>query len=383
MPPSDSASFPRILRIPRSDDPASFALLHVDRTGSDFTIAATEGESPYTGTVRQRQLRKLRAKNYQDSDEEWQRVISYIFGDKSDTTTGNGTLSGIESSASVVGEGDEDKELIITIRKRIQGITQRLGSVSLKQDDEQAIELFNWTGMAVARADVIEDQLSSLRDRYRAAEDTINRLNKQLEDFISAKHQHEEQLMTDFVQLLNEKKLKIRNQQRLLASANVDPEKLSDLQAATFGRRRTPASKSRNSKRSARQMDVEESESDDGFEEMEVDQPQNRRDVQDLDETDDERQSTPQPLEENEETATDDESSASADGKDQDNLDREPRAKQLSARPAMKKSTEPPPRRELPFARRPQAKTDTPEKQSPQRKEAAEDTTGETDDDEL
>lgn len=97
--------------------------------------------------------------------------------------------------------------------------------MSLKQDDEQAIELFDWTGTAVARADVIEDQLSSLRDRYSAAEDTINRLNKQLEDFISAKHQHEEQLMTDFVQLLNEKKLKIRNQQRLLASANVDPEK--------------------------------------------------------------------------------------------------------------------------------------------------------------
>ncbi|KAG2415760.1 hypothetical protein HFD88_006951 [Aspergillus terreus] len=382
MPPFDPVPFPRILRIPRSDDPASFALLHVNRTGNDYTIAATEGETPYTGTVRQSQLKKLRAKNYQDSDEEWQRVISYVFGDKSHIA-GNDTRAGIESSASIVGEGDEDKELIITIRKRIQGITQRLGSVSLKQDDEQAIELFEWTGTAVARADVIEDQLSSLRDRYRAAEDTINRLNKQLEDFISAKHQHEEQLMTDFVQLLNEKKLKIRNQQRLLASANVDPEKLSDLQAATFGRRRTPASKSRNSKRSARQMDAKESESEEGFEEMEVDQPQNRRDAQEPDETDDEQRSTPQPLEDNEETATDDESSASAGGQDHENADAESSGKRLSARPAMKKSTEPPPRRELPFARRPQAKSDSPAKQPSQQDEAGEDTAGETDDDEL
>lgn len=72
--------------------------------------------------MRQSQLKKLRAKNYQDSDEEWQRVISYVFGDKSHIA-GNDTRAGIESSASIVGEGDEDKELIITIRKRIQGIT--------------------------------------------------------------------------------------------------------------------------------------------------------------------------------------------------------------------------------------------------------------------
>jgi hypothetical protein len=42
---------------------------------------------------------------------------------------------------------------------------------------------------------------------------------------MQAKTQHENQLVANFAQLLNEKKLKIRNQQRLLASATADPTK--------------------------------------------------------------------------------------------------------------------------------------------------------------
>lgn len=40
-----------------------------------------------------------------------------------------------------------------------------------------------------------------------------------------AKTEHENRLVANFVQVLNEKKLKIRNQQRLLASATVDATK--------------------------------------------------------------------------------------------------------------------------------------------------------------
>lgn len=104
-------------------------------------------------------------------------------------------------------------------------LQQRLGSITLRQDDEQAIQLFDWTGVSVARADALEQQIRSLTERYRVAEDTINKLNVQLEKLTQAKSQHEDQLISRFVQLLNQKKLKIRNQQRLLASAKVDPTK--------------------------------------------------------------------------------------------------------------------------------------------------------------
>jgi len=62
-----------------------------------------------------------------------------------------------------------------------------------------------------------------LTNRYRVAEDTVQKLNKQLEVLLRAKEHHETQLVANFAQLLNEKKLKVRNQQRLLASATADP----------------------------------------------------------------------------------------------------------------------------------------------------------------
>lgn len=67
--------------------------------------------------------------------------------------------------------------------------------------------------------------MTNLTDRYREAEDTIAKLSQQLADLMEAKSQHENQLLANFAQLLNEKKLKIRNQQRLLASATADPTK--------------------------------------------------------------------------------------------------------------------------------------------------------------
>lgn len=95
----------------------------------------------------------------------------------------------------------------------------------MKQDNEQAIELFEWSGIAAATADSFRAETATLTDRYQVAEDTISQLKSQLQDLVQAKDQHEKQLMTNFVQLLNEKKLKIRTQQRLLSSATVDPIK--------------------------------------------------------------------------------------------------------------------------------------------------------------
>lgn len=94
----------------------------------------------------------------------------------------------------------------------------------MQQNDEQAIELFEWSGIAAAAADSSQSQVIELTNRHHTAEDEIKQLKRQLQDLIQAKEQHENQLMTNFVQLLNEKKLKIRTQQRLLASATVDSD---------------------------------------------------------------------------------------------------------------------------------------------------------------
>jgi hypothetical protein len=75
--------------------------------------------------VRHSRLKGLRAKNYEGDDEEWVQIVSYVFGQLDESAEKSTLLSGIESSASVIGSNDENKELVITIRNRIQTITVR------------------------------------------------------------------------------------------------------------------------------------------------------------------------------------------------------------------------------------------------------------------
>ncbi|KNG80818.1 hypothetical protein ANOM_011055 [Aspergillus nomiae NRRL 13137] len=379
---------PRVLRLPRADNPESYVLVHITRTGSslvDLNVTATEGENPYTCTVHKSHLHEFRSKNYEGNDEEWAQIVSHVFGQLDESDAKMKKLCGIESSASIIGASDaEDKELVITIRKRIQTITQRLGSVTLRQDDQQSIQLFDWAGLAAVRAYTLEQRFTSLLARYRSAETMIRQLNKQLEEFVSAKTQHEEQLIVNFVQLLNEKKLKIRNQQRLLATAKVDREKVSCIQNATSDQHLRPHKSIRVTKRTAAEMSDDEAESEAGFETMEFDQTMHSNDSEKANEMADERSSTPQPLEESDENTTDEGSPAPSDPTGSEDERHMLERRGPTGRSVIKELPLPPPRRELPFARKVQTAVTKPKTQAHQQENNnTEDTAGETDDDEL
>lgn len=147
---------------------------------------------------------------------------------------------------------------------------------------------------------------------------------------------------------------------------------MSELQAATTSRDSRSTQKTRRSKRDARDISDDDSESENGFQKMEVDEVAALNQQEDQ-ETDDGQRSTPQPLEEEGDgSTTDEESVPSPTKKEKENSD-----VQVN-RPLTKESAAPPPRRELPFARR------VPEKKGTQTQpeEGAESTAGETDDDE-
>ncbi|KAJ5603547.1 hypothetical protein N7537_006503 [Penicillium hordei] len=365
--PSPVSTDPRILRFPRSDETGSFVLVHVSCTGPaplDLALTATEGESPYISFVKQTRLKDLQAKNYQGSNDEWVKTVSLILGQCSAPPDEPDWATGLEASASISGF-DEDKEIVITIRKRVQTITQRMGAITLKQDDEQAVELFEWTGITAARAHALEEQVSSLTGRYRLAEDTIHRLNEQLEELMHAKTEHENRLVANFVQVLNEKKLKIRNQQRLLASATVDATKVSEIQASIPEESHGTAEKFHSAKRSARKMS--DTDNSDGFEQMDIDPIKTDRGTSNNQDTDDEEPSTPHPLDDEQNNSTTDDDSSQGESAQ---LKRVSPAKDTA-----------PPRRDLPFAKRAGGpiKRTAPTQPS----EDAEETAGETDDDEL
>ncbi|KAJ6085956.1 hypothetical protein N7486_010237 [Penicillium sp. IBT 16267x] len=364
----------RVLRFARSDEQNDFILLHVMKLGPaplDLTLTATEGESPYTARVQESHLKQLCAKNYHGSDEEWTQIIAYVLGQAAPTQK-LPAWSGVEASVHITGSGEENKEMVITVRKRVQSITQRLGAIILKQNDEQAIELFEWSGLAAARAGELESQVIDLTDRYRAAEDTVQKFKGQLEELMRAKTQHETQLVANFVQLLNEKKLKIRNQQRLLASATADPTKASEIQAATASVHAT-GGEQQPTKRNAHDMSDGDGDTEEGLERMDIDQAKSENSLTDQD-TDAEGQYTPQQLEEGNAT-TDDESEGLEIAQAPANSDQTRESEVSSSKTAAS-----PPCRELPFTRRePSAKAGA----VPAPSEVAEEIAGETDDDEL
>ncbi|EEH50458.2 uncharacterized protein PADG_06538 [Paracoccidioides brasiliensis Pb18] len=406
-----------LLRIKRSDSPGDYILVHVTRPGTedlDLKLVATEGEAPYRASVKSVQVNKLRAKNYHGGDDEWTGILAYALGQRQSTSVPEEHKAGLKVVAAVKQDEDDESrnEIVITLMKRIDTITQRLGTIALKQDDDQAIQLFDWTGIAISRAEGLENQLLSLTAKYTAAESIISKLNAQLQELIKEKAQHDDQLIAKFSQLLNEKKLKIRNQQRLLAMARIDGDKgavhillklfckfwTCSLNVHPANPPYAPTIESsvrqRHPKRKAPELSIS-SESEDGFDTMDVDQGGNpatnksttttnsnnnnnnntndtsavNPDAEDDLSSTSERQDTPDPLEdEDEETATEDEmdppqsppapaapaATAVSDGRKRGACasSKQPVASSPTTRTAREPMTSPPPRRELPFVRR-------------------------------
>lgn len=161
-----------------------------------------------------------------------------------------------------------------------------------------------------------------------------------------------------------------------------NPDSVSEIQAATSTRGRSSTQKSRRPKRDAREMSKDNSESEIEFEEMQVDSV-GRREREEDQETDEEERSTPQPLEEEGDngTTTDEESVSWL--AEQEKKDDGAQSPNMSNRPMLKEPAAPPPRRELPFAKRASEKKEVQNQTYQTEDDNIESTAGETDDDEL
>ncbi|KAH0265062.1 hypothetical protein KCU91_g11660, partial [Aureobasidium melanogenum] len=209
---------PKVLRLPRTDVANDFVLVNVEPYGSDpldLKLVATDGQSPFVASVRQNQIQKLQASGSQIQLDHWQSILSAVLFQ---SIPNDPTLAGVEAVANV-----SSSQLTITIRNKISGITQRLGVITLDKDEDEDIQLYDWTGFAVSRADGLAHQLATFQSTVAEHQKTIDDLTAQLDDLVKAKKSHQDEMLRKFAALLNTKKLKIRDQQRLLAHSNVDP----------------------------------------------------------------------------------------------------------------------------------------------------------------
>lgn len=92
----------------------------------------------------------------------------------------------------------------------------------LPRDDDFEFNPFDWAQASAQAHSQTLQELAELKSRASSEQGTITRLNAQLDDFIKTKNESETAMLQQFMELLNEKKRKIRDQSRLLAGAKVD-----------------------------------------------------------------------------------------------------------------------------------------------------------------
>lgn len=220
-----------------------------------------------------------------------------------------------------------------------------LGTITLAEDHEapDKIDLYEWCGQIVASKEATTSELTSQRKIVQEKDEQVRKLEQTLAELKKLKNDHENDLLEKFSLLLNEKKLKIRDQQRLLASSNVDPARLAALEEARNERHHS-AGPSRSGKRKAGSRVQSDDEESEGFENMDVDEAPN-----------DSEQDQPQ-------TPRDDESTADEASEDEVPIP-PPTRRNLRDNPTQTSNTMAPPteaavppKQELAFQKKPAAK---------------------------
>jgi hypothetical protein len=228
---------------------------------------------------------------------------------------------------------------------------QKLGVITLVEKEE-VVELYDWCGLTIKSKDKVTQELEESKAQLKTREEEAKKLNDALAEMVKIKNDHENELIEKFSLLLNEKKLKIRDQQRLLAGANVDPAKVKAVERSRTPAGSTSAGPSKARKRKAESVVPDDSDSDDGFEKMDVD-------VQTPNDSQDEQAETPDQISTADE-ASDDEPPPTLPPTRKTAGDTKAVGRDATAKPSTSTAqAEPeslPPRRELPFSKKPPPK---------------------------
>jgi hypothetical protein len=97
-----------------------------------------------------------------------------------------------------------------------------LGEVLLEYREEEEIAPFEWAQISAQAHATALQEMARLKAEFSSKQEAIDQLSAQLEDFVKTKDEAETAMLQHFMVLLNEKKRKIRDQNRLLAGAQVE-----------------------------------------------------------------------------------------------------------------------------------------------------------------
>ncbi|CAE7194568.1 hypothetical protein PTNB73_08596 [Pyrenophora teres f. teres] len=214
-----SASVKHLVPVEPASGHGEAVIIHVEQHGShplDIRLVGSEGERPYVTSLQHRHVAALRHK-FKGSDDEWAAILSHFLLQQQPDIGQSDLLQGVRMVYQL-----KNKQLEISFRQHVQNIKVTLGQIILPEHDEFEFNPFEWVQTsAVAHAETLQ-QMAVLKAKIKSEDETIAKLRAQLDNFIRTKNEAETAMLQQFMTLLNEKKRKIRDQSRLLASVKVD-----------------------------------------------------------------------------------------------------------------------------------------------------------------
>jgi hypothetical protein len=203
-----------ILRVRRTDGSPYHLLVKVTQTSKtrplDLRLVATDHEHLYTFSIKSNNLVALQASKYTGDADEWKEVLTCtLLQQRSDANLD--ALKSLEVVAAVNGE-----TCTLTLRNNIGGITTRLGAIKLDRDEEEEVSALEWVDTAAAASDELREELATLHQSLASQQAQVANLTAQLKELVTAKKEHEKQLLYKCAVLLDSKRSKIREQQREL-----------------------------------------------------------------------------------------------------------------------------------------------------------------------
>lgn len=112
---------PRILKLTRSDAEGQYAVLKITGTGSqllDLDVVGTEGTGIYVGSIRQRDITRLKSKRFQGREDELQAALCKVLLQQPVSEEFAEACKGLEAAVSVT----DEENMTLNLRKRISGI---------------------------------------------------------------------------------------------------------------------------------------------------------------------------------------------------------------------------------------------------------------------
>ncbi|PHH81624.1 hypothetical protein CDD82_317 [Ophiocordyceps australis] len=199
----------RVIKFPANDQDSESVIVQVKSHGRrslDLRLVGTEKHAPYLCILKHNDVASLCVKNCPVSVQEWEHVLEAVLRGEH--------LDGIHTTATV----HTKSSLSLTVRKQVQGVTQRLGIIEFACDQKERIQLYDWCDTALDALAESKAEAQASAARARELEAAVSDLQTQLNELVETKQQDETALLCKFRDLLNEKKVKIREQQKIITA---------------------------------------------------------------------------------------------------------------------------------------------------------------------